>query len=264
MAIDFSAFFQRAGKAAAENSPAILTALAVTGTITTAYLAAKGAIAATREIDSAEEENAIKLAEAGVDHAPLTFQEKAGFTWKCYVPSAVSAALTVAAIVSVNRIGERRAAAMATAYTIGEKAFKEYREKTLETVGKAKEQKIREEAAQARVDAHPIKETTVVYTGRGETRIYDTWNDRYFDHDIELIRRAVNDFNQKVLHDDTATLNDFWDLLGVNRTLSSERVGWDTDVLMEIEDTWVTVNGNPCLELGFHTWPKPLSGSAHR
>lgn len=263
MAIDFSALFKRAGKAAAENSPVILTALAVTGTLSTAYLVASATVRAIRVVDTAEEENAIKLKEAGVDHAPLTFQEKASLVWKEYIPAAASAAMTVAAIVGVKAAGDRSAAAMAMAYKASEKAYTEYRESAAEKAGKAKEQAIREQAAQRRGEAHPMETTPMVFTGKGETLVYDTWNDRYFQHDIELIRRAENDFNQKIIHDGSATLNDLWDFLEVNKTLGSDVVGWDTDKLLQIDYIWQTINGNPCLFLGFSTQPKMLYGTRY-
>jgi hypothetical protein len=252
MAMDFSALFRRAGKAAAENSPVILTALAATGTLATAYLAAMGAFKSAKMLDAeyhSEERN----------EKPIETREAFDLTWKNYIPAAVSAALTVASIVGVNRSGERSAAAMAMAYKASEKAYAEYREAAVEKVGKTKEAAIHEEAMRRRVENNPVESTTIIYTHKGETLVYDVWNDRYFNHDVELIRRAVNDFNQKVIHETWATLNDFWDLLGINRSGGSEKVGWDTDKLMELREVYETVNGNPCLTLDFYTRPKTLN-----
>lgn len=254
MAIDFSALFQRAGKAAAENSPVILTALAATGTLATAYLAAMGAFKSAKQITEAEKAN-----EGDDNDYSLNTREAFDLTWKNYIPTAVSAALTVAAIVGVNRSGERSAAAMAMAYKASEKAYKEYREAAVEKVGKTKEAAIHEEAMRRRVEDNPIESTTIVYTHKGDLLVYDVWNDRYFNHDPELIRRAVNEFNQKVIHENWATLNDFWDLLGINKSGGSEKVGWDTDKLMELREVYQTVNGNPCMTLDFYSGPKTLN-----
>jgi len=267
MAIDFGALVKRAGKAAAENSPAILTALAVTGTIGTAVLAAAGGIRAAKLIAETEEHETVTPAgggdPVGIQWAQLDLKDKFKLTWKCYIPAAASAALTVAAIVSVNRIGERKIAAMATAYKVTEKYFKDYREKTVEKVGKNKEQTIREEVAQVQVDENPPESTQLIYTGKGTTMVYDLWNKRYFDHDIEAIRQAVNTFNQKVIHENFASLNDFWDILDVEQTYGSEVVGWNTDKLMEIDYQYVTRNGQPILELSFINWPTPRYDDLH-
>jgi hypothetical protein len=263
MAIDFSALFKRAGKAAAENSPVILTALAVTGTLSTAYLVASATVRAIRLVDVAEEEHFTEQMEDGVEHTSLSFQQKASMVWKEYIPAAASAALTVAAIVGVKAAGDRSAAAIAMAYKASEKAYTEYRESASEKAGTAKEQAIREAATQKRAEANPMETTPMVFTGKGETLVYDTWNDRYFQHDVELVRRAENDFNQRVIHDGSATLNDLWDFLGVNKTLGSDVVGWDTDKLLQIDYIWQTINGNPCLFLGFSTQPKMLYGTRY-
>lgn len=257
MAIDFGTLFKRAGKAAAENSPAILTALAVTGTIGTAVLAAVGGMKAAKTLEEVTTDCRVEA------NREPTFNEKFKATWKHYVPAAASAALTVAAIVSVNRIGERKVAAMATAYKVTETYLKEYRDKTVEKVGKNKEEVIREEVAQAHVDANPPESSQVIYTGKGTTMVYDLWNKRYFDHDIELIRQAVNTFNQKVIHENFASLNDFWDILDVEQTYGSEVVGWNTDSLMEVDYKYVTRNGSPILELGFVTWPTSRYDNLH-
>jgi hypothetical protein len=262
MAIDLSALFRRAGRAAAENSPVILTALAVTGTLSTAYLVASATVKAVRMVDS-EQESRVQEHSRGereAEDVELSTAEKFDLTWKCYIPAACSAALTVATIVGVKTAGDRSAATMAMAYKASEKAYKEYRESTLQKVGKTKEQAIHEDAMQKMADKHPYEKTQVIYTGKGGTLIFDPWNGRYFDHDPERIRQIVNEFNKQVIHDGSATLNDFWGLLEVDKTFGSENVGWDTDELMEIREVYHTVNGNPCLILDFLTRPKTLYG----
>lgn len=262
MAIDFSALFKRAGKAAAENSPVILTALAVTGTLSTAYLVASATVRAVRIVDTEQasriEENA--RGEREDNDVDLSALEKFELVWKMYIPAAASAALTVAAIVGVKSAGDRSTAALAMAYKASENAYKEYRESTVEKVGKTKEQAIHENAMQKTVEKYPTETTKVIYTGKGTTLVFDPWNGRYFDHDPELIRQAVNEFNKKVIHESSATLNDFWTLLGIDKTFGSENVGWDTDEFMEIREVYHTVNGNPCLILDFLTRPKPIYG----
>lgn len=257
MAIDFSALFKRAGKAAAENSPVILTALAVTGTLSTAYLAAKGAFKSAQDLDT-------EYHKPERNEKPIEVREAFDLTWKNYIPAAASAAMTVVAIVGIKAAGERSAAAMAMAYKASENAYKQYREAATEKVGKAKETAVHEAAMQKHLEKHPPESTTVLYTGKGGTLIFDTWNGRYFDHDPELIRRAVNDFNQKVIHETSATLNDFWDLLEVERTNGSEYVGWDTDEFLELDYVYHTVNGNPCLAIDFRTRPKALYSTTYR
>lgn len=253
--MNFGAFFKNAGKTAAENSPAILTALAVTGTLTTAYLAAVGAFKASDKIreeeDARHESNAID----GTDIPPIDLKQQFDLTWKLYIPAAASAALTIAAIICVNQVGERRAAAMSTAFAASEKAFSEYKKKTVQKVGKAKEQAIRDEIAQERVDRSSAEKVKLVGTSSGNSLCYDSWSGRFFPSDIETIRKAVNDFNATVINDSYASLTEFWNLLGLPPTRESDYVGWTTDKLLSITHTITTVGGDPCVSIDFESRP---------
>lgn len=249
--MDFGILFKRAGKVAAENSPAILTAIGVTGTLATAYLAAKGAFKASDTIREAQE----VINQEEISH-PLSTREQFDLTWKLYVPAAASAAMTVAAIICSARISDRRTAAMASAYSVVEKSYAEYRAKNLEKVGKTKEQAVRADIAQDKIDQNPVSKTTLVVTGNGETLCFDEWTGRYFTSDMETMRRAVNDFNARIINETYASLSEFYDLLGLTATTESDFVGWSTDKLLDIDiHGAIDKTGNPCLALEFVSKP---------
>ena len=111
---------KRAQRLMVDNSPVILTAIGVTGVITTAYLTGKASIKAYRIL---EENESI--------HDPLLPKEKLALVWTCYIPPAMSAVATIAAIITANRVESRRAAALAVVYSLSEKAFEEYRSKVI-------------------------------------------------------------------------------------------------------------------------------------
>uniref|UniRef100_A0AAU7GXP3 Uncharacterized protein n=1 Tax=Streptomyces phage Scarif TaxID=3158858 RepID=A0AAU7GXP3_9CAUD len=246
---DLSALFKRAGKVAAENSPAILTAIGVTGTLTTAYFAAKGAFKAAEVIREAENERCVNNEEC------LTTQEKVEVTWKLYVPAAASAAMTVAAIICANRISERRTAALASAYSVAQNGIKEYREKVVEKVGKKKEQEITDEVAADRIRNAPPSTTEIFIGNGGSTLCYDRWSGRYFAGDIESVRSAVNDFNAKVINETYASLNEFWELVGLPSVTGGSELGWNTDRLLEVDYSWVTVGDDRIVHIDFRTLP---------
>ncbi|QEQ93826.1 hypothetical protein SEA_TONYSTARCH_46 [Streptomyces phage TonyStarch] len=259
--MDFSALFQRAGKVAANNSPAILTALGVTGTLTTAYLAAKGAFQAAKIIADAEEHGTLPSAETGeevpVKFDDLDFKKKAELTWKVYIPAATCAAMTVTAIICANRASERRAAAMASAYAFVEKSFKEYREKTVKKVGKKKEQEIRDEIVQDRITEHPPSQTVLALAAQqGSVLCWDKWSDRYFVSDMESIRKAVNDFNHELINSTHLSLTEFYHLLGMTPIGNSDDLGWDSNDKLELHyTTALTKNNVPCLAIDFVNRP---------
>lgn len=251
--MDLSALFKRVGKVAADNSPAILSAIGVTGTLSAAYLAAKGAFQASEVIREAQAEQD----EAEQGH-PLTTQEKFDLTWKLYVPAAACVVLSATAIICANRISDRRTAALASAYSVVEKSYNEYRTKTTEKVGKKKEQEIRDDIAQDRRDAHPITKTTLVVNSKGDTLCYDMWTDRYFTSDMESLRKAMNDFNQQVINDTYQPLSEWYHLVGLPSTSHSDEIGWDTDKLMDLDFSGtLSEDGTPCIAVDFRVKPNP-------
>lgn len=241
---------KRMEKFAVDNSPAILTAIGVTGTLTTAYLSGKASFKAGQII---QEENRI-LQDRGKTF--LDNKEKVKLVWKEYIPAASTATLTVTCIIGANRIGTRRAAALATAYSVSEKAFAEYKEKVVEKIGQKKEQAIRDEIAQDRVNNQPVVQREIIIAGSGDVLCYDKFTGRYFKSDMESLRRAENDVNYQVLNSMYATLSDYYERIGLPATSASEEVGWNCDKLLEVRySTTLSDDGKPCIAIDFVVAP---------
>ena len=240
---------KRVEKLITDNSPVILTAIGVAGTITTAYLTGKASFKAAEILD--HERNY-------VSDSPgmLELREKVNLTWKLYIPAIGTGILTCACIVGANRIGSRRAAAMAAAYSLSERAFSEYKEKVVERIGDIKEQKIRDEIAQDRVYRNPVSSREVIITGNGDVLCYDSITGRYFNSNVESIRKAVNDTNHQILNDMYASLNDFYQKIGLPMTPYANEVGWNVDRLLEINfSTVLSEDGRPCISLDYPLAP---------
>lgn len=247
--MNIGAIVRRAQKAAADNTPTILTAIGVTGTIATAVLVGKASFKAADILDLAERQNEIEP-----DLNELEFQNKVRLTWKLYIPAATTGAVTIACIVTANRVSSRRAAALATAYSISQEAFREYKDKVFEKLGEKKEQAVRDEIAQDRVNDVP--EATFVMLGEGSVPCLDMHSGRIFDCDVETIRQAVNDINFKLLNEDYATLTDFWEMVGLEATSESGEIGWNVDRQLEVQFGSALIKGNkPVLTIEFRTIP---------
>jgi hypothetical protein len=229
-----------------DNSPMLLTAFGVVGTVTTAYLAGKASFRASEILAQAEYE-------ATED---LELREKIDLTWRLYVPTVSSGVLTVCAIIGSNYVSTRRAAAMATAYAIAERAFDEYRDKVTERLGEKKEQKIRDEVAQDSVTNNPVSKLEVHGESMGDILCYDLYSGRYFYSDMESLRRIQNDVNHAVLNNMYAPLSDFYDRIGLDRTGYSEEIGWNVDKLLELRfSATISDDGRPCMVVDFATAP---------
>lgn len=239
--------FKRLEKLVVDNSPTILTAIGVTGTLTTAYLTGRASIKAAEILIDAE---------TRLPGRELTSQEKVRLVWKLYIPAVGTAVVTIAAIIGANRIGTRRAAALAAAYSVSEKAFEEYRTKVIEKLGERKEEAVRDEIAQDRVKRDPVDDRTVIVSGRGEVLCYEAYTGRYFKSDMETLRKAENDINRQVIHDGFASLGDFYDLVGLPKTSVSDEIGWTSEKPLEIHFSSVLSNDNiPCISIEYRGVP---------
>lgn len=242
--MDLHEIAKRAAKLAVDNSSTILTAIGVTGVVTTAVLTGRATFKASVLILEKEEET---------DNC-LRPKEMAELTWKLYVPAIGTGAVSIASIIYANRIGTRRAAAVAAAYTLSERAFAEYREKILEKVGEKKETEYRDELAQDRVRKNPPREVIII---EGNSVLcYDAYTGRYFTSNVETLKKAQNDINYAVLNSYYASLTDFYEKIGLPRTSSSDEFGWNSDKMLELKFSAVlTEEQKPCMSIEFAVAP---------
>ena len=241
---------KRTEKLIASNSPAILTAIGVTGTLTTAFFTGRASFKAAEAI--ADEE--YRLSVHG--NQPLDSKEKVQLIWKLYIPAVGTGVLTIVSIIGANRVGARRAAAVAAAYSISEKAIAEYKDKVIERIGATKEQKIRDEIAQDQITSSPVRSNEVIITGNGDVLCFDQFSSRYFMSSMETLKKAQNDVNYSVLNEGYASLGDFYKKLGIDTTAYSEEVGWTTDKLLDLKfSTSISDDQRPCISFNFCSAP---------
>lgn len=258
--MSLSDIFTSVAKTFKSNAPEILTAVGVTGVVTTSYLTAKAAVKAAKLLDQ-EMANVVNGAQL---RPPLWTVDKkervkhdVKVTWKCYIPPVVSGAVTIACIIGSQKSSSRRTAVAVTAYSLTEKAFSEYREKVVEQLGDTKEQKIRDEIAQEHVTNNPPRDIIIV--GEGNVLCREEHTGRYFRSDIETLRRAENDVNSMALNGlSKVSLDDLYDLIGLPHTSKSDLEGWDFEKNMHLQfSTTLTPNGEPCLVFEYN-YVKPL------
>ena len=232
------------------HSPEILTGLGIAGMITTTVLAVRATPKAMALIEAEKERNETEKLKPG---------EVIKVAWKCYIPPAITCATSIACLVGASSVHAKRNAVLATAYKLSETALTEYREKVIETVGEKKEQLIRDSMAKDRIEKKPAKQSEIVITETGSTLCFDSSTSRYFKSDMEKIKRAVNEVNARMLRESYASLNDFYDEVGIQGIKQGDELGWnlDKDGLIELYFSSVLdANGTPCLVLDFKRPPK--------
>lgn len=203
--------------AAKRHSPEILTGIGIAGMITTTIMAVRATPKALTIIGEREVDENRKLSKVEVVKA----------TWTCYIPSAVVGGASIACLVGSTSVNLRRNAALAAAYSCAETALREYQDKVVEVIGEKKEQTIRDAVAKERIEKRPVSEQQILYTGHGDTLCYDAWCSRYFKSDIEVIRRAIHELNDRLRTDNYISLNEFYDAIGLEESKTGEILGWN-------------------------------------
>lgn len=247
--MNLSNITSKTSKIVSDNSPAILTAMGVTGLVATAYLTGKASFKAAEIIDK------IESVEGTAGDRGSLLKERTALVWKLYIPAFGVGSMSVAAIVFANRIGTRRTAAMTAAYAISERAYSEYKDKVVETIGKNKEKKVRDEVAQDRVHALP-KDQAIIVTNGGDQIFMDAYSGRTFMSTMEDVKQAQNKLNHEVINQGYASLSDLYAHLGLSPTKVSDDVGWNSDKLMEMTfHTTFTDDMKSCIVVDFNVAP---------
>ena len=255
MNIDWTSLGKRALKIVSDNGPAILTGLGAIGVVTTAIFAAKAGVATVSTLAEAEEEKG----------APLTKVEKIAATWTLYIPPVIIGATAVVCIIASHSIDAKRQAAAIGMFTLSETAVQEYRDKTKEVTNPTKEKKIRDEIAQDRVKADPVsgKEIVerkiggeVVVSRPGTVLCRDSLSGRYFEADMETLRKAENNINARLIRDDYCSQNEFYREIGLPDIGFGDEFGWTSEKLLELEySTVLSEDGRPCISIDYHMLP---------
>lgn len=232
------------------NSPVLLVGTAVAGVVTTGILAAKGGYNARGIIDAAQAEK----------DEDLSLQEKVSLTWLCYAAPAVTGASTIASVVGVHTIHTKRHAALAGLYAVTTNKLDDYREKAEELLGTKKTQELNDAVGQKAVDRDPIEDHEVIIIDSGTELCYDEWSGRYFMGSVALIERAVNEINLQLVESGEASLNEYYDHLGLKPIPMGLRFGWSGAKINARFGSVTSSDGRPAISVWFHDEPKDNLG----
>lgn len=235
-----------AQKLVTDNTPAILTGVAVVGVLTTTILAVKATPQAVIDIQHAESERT----------EPLTKVEMVKLCYKHYIPAAGVGVMTIACIIGASSINSKRHAALISAYTLSEKTFSEYQQKIQENFSESKERKVRDDIAQDDVYTDPPIANKVIVTGAGEHMFKDKLSGQYFKSTVDKVRKAENKLQFELNNNSYASLNDFYGYLGIDHTDVGEELGWQSTDLVEIHFSTVLIDDTtPCIVITYSTTP---------
>lgn len=202
-----------------KHSPELLVALGIAGFVGTVVVAIKTTPKALDIIES--EERAVKR--------PLRRNEKFRVTWKVWLPVVITGTAAIACVVGGTAQNCKIKAGLAAAYTASEQTMKIYREKVIDAIGEKKEKLVQDEVAKERIKRDPVQNREVIITPKGKTLCYEPLSGRYFESDIEHIRRAVEELNRRIRDEYYVDLNEWYSLLEIPQNDLGDQVGWNSD-----------------------------------
>ena len=215
---NIKAAYNAVKKSTIKHSPEILTGIGIAGMVTTTVMAVR---ATPKALELLKKEKLNRTEVSNLDAIKIC--------WRCYIPASATCALSIICLVGASSVNVRRNAALATAYSIAETSLKEYQSKVVETIGEKKDQTIRDAVAKEKIDAHPVKESEIIFVGDGETLCFDVLSGRYFKSKIDRIKKAENDLNRRMRDEMYISLNDFYYEIGLPSIKIGDDIGWNID-----------------------------------
>lgn len=228
----FKQFFDR-------NAPTILTCLGGAGVVATTVVAVKATPKALALINQAAEEKG----------EPLTKMEIVKTAGGAYVPSIILGAATITCIFGANMLNKRQQAAIASAYALLDSSYKEYKKKVKELHGEENEQLIRTSIAKDHYEDSEIDKDELPL-------FYDEYSSQYFNASNETILRAEYEINKLISINGGASLNEYYELVGLPKVDYGEYLGWSAAQMYETYwDNWVHFHHTKvALDDGLECW----------
>lgn len=261
-----SGTFNKFGFGLKKHSPEILVAAGVVGTVVSAVMACK----ATTKIDTILDETKEQLdkihehsenpdmtekynAEDAKKDTVIVYAQAGVKLAKLYAPAVGLGVLSLSSILASNNILRKRNTALAAAYAVVDRSFKEYRDRVVERFGKEVDHQLRYSIKATEIEEtitdekgkeKKIKKTIEVADPDASDYIkYFTKSNPYWENNpeyVEMFLRAQQNYaNDKLKATGHLTLNDVYDMLGFKDSKAGMVVGWIYDLTHPNGDNFV-------------------------
>ncbi len=199
------------------NSSTILTCIGGIGVVATSVMTAKATTKVSFLLKQAEEKKGDNL----------TKKETFNVAAPSYIPPILIGVSTIACIFGANALNKRQQASMISAYALLENSYKEYKRKVKDVYGEEAEKDVRVEIAKDKF------EDSDAPRDENKQLFYDEFSGRYFESTMENVLRAEYKLNRLLAVEFVVPLNEFYDLLGIERTDYGDYLGWSSYELVE-------------------------------
>lgn len=205
------------------NSSTILTIIGVLGVAATSIMTAKATVKAFETVNEVECEK----------KRELTKKEIVMVAAPSYIPAILIGASTVVCILGANALNKKQQAMLSSAYALASTSFKEYKNKVKELYGEETHNNVinaivTEKAKDVHINSsYMFSNCDTSLGGDSEPRLfYDVFSDRYFETTTEQVLSAEYHLNRNYILRGYATLNEFYEFLGLEPTDYGEILGW--------------------------------------
>lgn len=253
MKLDIKGLVNKGSLAVKKHSPEILVCTGIVGVVTSAVMACK----ATRKLDpvlDAHRENA-EAVHKKYKAEPNEHSEKQELTKiymrtgvefvKLYGPSVTLGALSITSILASNNILRKRNLALAAAYTAIDTSFRQYRGRVVDRFGEQVDKELRIGAHQEKIEVVETDENGKEKKVKKNVTVVDNPMPsdyaRYFcygearaaepnaDYNAFFLKAQQNLANHMLITNGFLFLNDVYDMLGIDRSVAGQAVGWVYD-----------------------------------
>lgn len=193
--------------------------------------------------------------------APLTTGEKAKLTWHCYILPVLAGGLTVFFFLYSHKKQGEKLLALATAYSLTDTAYKEYRSKVEQLYGKKKEEQVMHEIHQDKTKEMSMLDDDILAQNHGEVLCVDGYTGIKFWSSAQKIKDAVGDTNAEMIGDMYVPLAYLYERLDIPQIKMAQEIGWnvlaDKQIRLEL-DTTLDKEEIPTLVMDLYPRPRPL------
>lgn len=261
-----SRFIGKASLELKKHSPEIFMVAGIAGTVASTVMACK---ATTKVSKIMEEKNktveAINtcLADENIEYTnedckkdlTIVYAQTGVKLLKLYAPAIVVGTLSIASIVTGHRILRGRNLALAAAYTVVDKGFKDYRKNVVERFGseidkelryniKAKEieEEITDENGNTTINKEIVSSVENPEEISEFARFFDDGNTGWTkdpEYNLKFLRCQQNYANDLLRNKGYLFLNEVYNLLGIPETRAGNVVGWIYDEKNPVGDNYV-------------------------
>ena len=203
------------------NSSTILTFLGAAGVVVTSIAAAKATPKAMALLEKTKEEK-------GEELTKLEMVKVAG---PAYIPAVAIGASTIACIFGANALNKKTQASIMSAYALLDTSYKQYKSKVKELYGENSDRNVKKEIAKDKFKDNDI------HINNEKILFFDFYSLRYFESTERLVLKAENRVNELLKLYGRASLNDFYESLGMPTAYTGYELWWNVQKCPSVEFT---------------------------